>query len=138
MDEWQTIEPGIWKPEKEGDQIVGVLVSKEPKDESNGVSAKYYLENQDGMFLVWGSAVLDDRMQYAKVGQKVRITFEGKTKNKRNQDVNLFKVEVSKVQEGDIKPAESGASSAGSPSGNVDGAEQNNAAPATEASTNSA
>ena len=138
MDEWQTIEPGIWKPEKEGDQIVGVLVSKEPKDESNGVSAKYYLENQDGMFLVWGSAVLDDRMQYAKVGQKVRITFEGKTKNKRNQDVNLFKVEVSKVQEGDAKPAESGTSSTSSTSGSVEGAEKNNAVPATEASTSSA
>jgi len=30
--------------------------------------------------------------------QKVRITFEGKTKNKRNQDVNLYKVEVSDTQ----------------------------------------
>jgi len=29
------------------------------------------------MFLVWGSAVIDDRMQYVKIGQKVRITFEG-------------------------------------------------------------
>jgi len=37
---------------------------------------------------------LDDSMQYVKIGQKIRITFEGKTKNKRNQDVNLFKVEV--------------------------------------------
>lgn len=138
MDEWQTIEPGIWKPEKEGDQIVGVLVSKEPKDESNGVSAKYYLENQNGMFLVWGSAVLDDRMQYVKVGQKIRITFEGKTKNKRNQDVNLFKVEVSKVQEVDAKPAESGESSAGSISGSVDSAELKKAEPATEANTSSA
>jgi len=37
-------------------------------------------------------------MQYAKIGQKVRITFEGKTKNKRNQDVNLYTVEVSDSQ----------------------------------------
>jgi len=47
---------------------------------------------------VWGCAVIDDRMQYAKIGQKVRITFEGKTKNKRNQDVNLYTVEVSDSQ----------------------------------------
>ncbi len=46
------------------------------------------------MFLIWGSAVLDDRMQYAKIGDKIRITFDGKTKNKRNQDVNLFTVEI--------------------------------------------
>jgi len=94
MDEWKTIEPGVWKPEKEGDQIMGVLVSKEPKDENTGLSARYYLETQEGMFFVWGSAVIDDRMQYVKTGDKVRITFEGKTTNKRNQTVNLFKVEV--------------------------------------------
>ena len=94
MDEWKTIEPGVWKPEKAGDNIIGVLVNKEPKDEGSGLSARYYLENTEGMFFVWGSTVLDDRMQYVKVGQKIRITYNGKTKNKRNQDVNLFKVEV--------------------------------------------
>jgi hypothetical protein len=49
------------------------------------------------MFLIWGSAVIDDRMQYIKIGQKVRVTFEGHTKNKKNQQVNLFKVEVAKT-----------------------------------------
>lgn len=95
MDEWKTIEPGVWKPEKEGDQIMGVLVSKEPKDENTGLSARYYLETTAGMFFVWGSAVIDDRMQYVKIGDKVRITYKGKTTNKRNQTMNLFKVEIS-------------------------------------------
>jgi hypothetical protein len=98
MDEWKTIEPGVWKPEKDGDNIIGVLINKEPKDEQTGFSARYYLENEKGMFFVWGSTVLDDRMQYVKVGQKVKITFEGKTKNKRGQNVNLFRVEVSHNQ----------------------------------------
>jgi len=98
MDKWKTIEPGVWKPEKEGDNIIGVLINKEPKDEQSGLSARYYLENEEGTFFVWGCAVIDDRMQYAKIGQKVRITFEGKIKNKRNQDVNLYKVEVSDTQ----------------------------------------
>ncbi len=98
-DEWQTIEPGIWKPETEGDQIAGVLVNREPRDEVNGTSSRYYIENQDGMFLIWGSAVIDDRMQYVKIGQKVRVTFEGHTKNKKNQQVNLFKIEVAKTPE---------------------------------------
>jgi hypothetical protein len=94
MDEWKTIEPGVWKPEQKGDHIIGVLVNKTPKDEQSGLSARYYIENENGTFFLWGSAVIDDRMQYVKVGQKVRITFEGKTKNKRNQDVNLYTVEV--------------------------------------------
>lgn len=98
MDKWKTIEPGVWKPEKEGDNIIGVLINKAPKDEQSGLSARYYLENQEGTFFVWGCAVIDDRRQYAKIGQKVRITFEGKIKNKRNQDVNLYKVEVSDTQ----------------------------------------
>jgi len=99
MDKWKPIEPGIWKPEKKDENIIGVLVNKEPKDEQAGLSAKYYLENEKGTWLVWGSAVLDDRMQYVKVGDKIRITYEGKTKNKRNQDVNLFKIEVAEKHE---------------------------------------
>ncbi|MFC1895645.1 hypothetical protein ACFL0Q_03140 [Thermodesulfobacteriota bacterium] len=94
MEKWKTIEPGIWKPEQKGEDITGVLVSKAPKDENTGYSARYYLDTTKGMYLVWGSAVIDDRMQYVKIGDKIRITFEGKTKNKRNQDVNLFTIEV--------------------------------------------
>ena len=104
MDKWKTIEPGVWKPEKEGDNIIGVLVNKAPKDEQSGLSARYYLEYEEGTFFVWGCAVIDDRMQYAKIGQKVRVTFEGKTKNKRNQDVNLYKVEVSETQAEKVEP----------------------------------
>ena len=96
MEEWKTIEPGVWKPQRQGEQITGILVSKVPEDENTGLSARYYLETPRGMFFVWNTAVLEDRMQYAKIGDKVRITYEGKTKNKRNQDVNLFKVEIAR------------------------------------------
>ena len=54
-------------------------------------SAKYYLENDDGTFLVWGSAVIDDRMQYIKNGDLVRITYLGKNTNKKNQSLNIAK-----------------------------------------------
>ena len=94
MDNWKPIEPNVWKPKEAGDSITGVIVSKSPKDDTTGLSAKYQLQNEIGMFLVWGSAVLDDRMQYVSVGSRIRITFNGKTKNKRNQEVNLFKVEI--------------------------------------------
>jgi hypothetical protein len=101
MDKWKTIEPNVWRPKEKGDHIIGALVNKQPKDEITGLSARYQIENQEGMFLIWGSAVLDDRMQYAKIGDKIRITFDGKTKNKRNQDVNLFRVEVAESSQGD-------------------------------------
>jgi hypothetical protein len=101
MDKWKTIEPNVWRPKEKGDHIIGALVNKQPKDEITGLSARYQIENREGMFLIWGSAVLDDRMQYAKIGDKIRITFDGKTKNKRNQDVNLFTVEVAESLQGD-------------------------------------
>jgi len=103
MDAWKTIEPNVWRPKEKGDHIIGALVNKQPKDEITGLSARYQIENQEGMFLIWGSAVLDDRMQYAKIGDKIRITFDGKTKNKRNQDVNLFTVEVAENGEGGVR-----------------------------------
>ena len=99
MDEWKTIEPSVWKPQREGQRIEGVLVSKIPQDEKTGLSARYYIETKAGMFFLWGTAVLEDRMQYVKFGDRVRITFGGKTKNKRHQDVNLFKVEVAQGQD---------------------------------------
>ena len=70
MDNWKPIEPKVWKPKETGESIIGVVVNKTPKDESTGLSAKYQLENEQGMFLIWGSVVLDDRMQYVAVGSK--------------------------------------------------------------------
>ena len=97
MEKWKTIEPCAWKPQNVGDNIIGILINKEPKDENAGISARYHLQNEDGAFFVWGSAVIDDRMQYVDVGDKIRITFKGKTKNKRSQDVNLFQVDKAEL-----------------------------------------
>jgi hypothetical protein len=96
MVEWKTVEPGVWKPEKDGDSIIGVLLSKQPKE--GQLSARYLLEvEKDGKkepMMVWGSTVLDDRMNIVQFGKLVRITFVGKEKNKRGQDLNIYKVEV--------------------------------------------
>jgi len=96
---WKNIEPGVWKPDQKGDSIEGVLVNKVPKDEDAGMSARYYLKNEKGTFFVWGSAVLDDRMQYVNVGQEVKITYDGQDTNKKNQKINLYKVAVANSEE---------------------------------------
>ena len=93
---WQAVEPSVFKPVNAGDHIIGRLVSKEPRDEVANLSARYYLEHQGETHLVWGSAVLDDRMQFVNTGEVVRITYKDKIKNKRNQDMNLYTVEVAK------------------------------------------
>lgn len=93
-EKWKNIEPGAWKPEKEDDRIEGILVNKVPEDKVTGLSARYYIETKSGMFFVWGCTVLDSRMQYVKIGQEVRITYKGQTRNQRNQTVNLYEVAV--------------------------------------------
>jgi hypothetical protein len=94
---WKEIEPNVWKPANPGDSIEGVLVNKVPREQD--MSAKYYIEvtepsGKTGIKMLWGSTVLDDRMQFVDPGQKVRITFKEKKKNKKNQDLNIYKVEV--------------------------------------------
>ena len=96
MEEWKSIEPVVWKHDEPGDRITGILVRKEPRDDDSGLSARYYLDNEKGRFLIWGTVVIDDRMQYVDLRDKVRITYEGKTTNKRNQEVNLYSIEVAR------------------------------------------
>ena len=90
------VEPGIWKHENEGEAIFGVLINTEPKDEANDLSAKYYIETVTGMMMVWGSAVLDDRMKLVKLGTPVRITYMGKKQNAKGRDFKVFSVEMGK------------------------------------------
>lgn len=89
--EWEEIQPNIWKPENPGDAIEGILIGKE-SEKGDYKSSAYALETKQGQFLVWGSAVIDERMKYVDVGEKVKIMFEGKENNKKGQPVNIFKI----------------------------------------------
>jgi len=94
---WKTVEPNVWKPEKDGDFIEGKLVSKKEKVGVNESNA-YYVESKDETAMVWGSTVLDDRMTIVNVGDMVRITFKGTVKNSRGQDTKIYKVEIGNSQ----------------------------------------
>lgn len=88
--EWKEIQPNIWKPEQE-DSIQGVLVSKEESKGAFGSTA-YAIENKEGQFIIWGTAVLDERMKYIEVGDQVKIEYKGTTKNQKGQLVKIYKV----------------------------------------------
>ena len=89
--EYEKIEPDIWKPEKEGDEIAGVLVSIDDNVGQHG-SKMYHLETEKGQTSVWGSAVLDDRMQYVKPGDNVKIVYKGTQENTKKQPTKIFEV----------------------------------------------
>jgi len=92
---YHEIEPRIWKPEKENDFIEGVLVTKQENVGENK-SMLYGLETADGIKNVWGSTILDERMAFTKIGDKIKITFKGLAKDskKGRNPAKIFKVEI--------------------------------------------
>lgn len=95
--ELKDVEPNIWKPTKDGDHIAGLLVNIEPR--VGDLSAKYFLDKGDGIKMVWGCKVLDDRMALAHIGDFVRITYKGTTETKAKRKLHLYKVEVAERQQ---------------------------------------
>lgn len=91
---YQEINPTTWKPENEGDFIEGVLVTSEDNVGKNN-SWVYNIETPEGVKSVWGSAVLDMRMTFVKIGDKVKITFKGLGEAKPGRSPpKIFRVDV--------------------------------------------
>ena len=92
MTEYEEISPDTWKP-VEGDAIEGKLIGKRTDVGANDSNA-YDLQTKEGkQVMLWGSTVLDSRMEYVEVGEQVRITFKATEQNKLGQPVKIFKVE---------------------------------------------
>lgn len=89
--EYEEISPNIWKPTEEGDTLEGVYISKEEGKGDFG-SNSYLVENATGQVMFWGSAVIDERMKFCKISDRIKIVYKGTVKNKKNQDVKIFKV----------------------------------------------
>lgn len=98
--EFEAIEPNIWKPEKEEDQVEGLYLLKKENVGPNGSTAYYFQPDSGGQVMVWGCIVLDNRMLLVKIGDYLRITYKGKKENAKKQKVNIYKVE----RQRDIKP----------------------------------
>jgi len=109
---WEKIEPGIWKPQKEGDSIEGVLI-KVDKESGKFDSPVYHIETANKeQKVVFGTAVLNDKMSYINPGDPVKIEFKGTQKNAKGQDVKVFEVfkgrpesveEEAKIPEQEVK-----------------------------------
>jgi len=95
---FKEIDPTTWKPEKEGDSIEGILVGKQENVGDNNSNMYNIDTGEKGIFGVWGSAVLDPKMIYVNVEDKIRITFKGLgIKQSGKFPPKLFKVEVDAV-----------------------------------------
>jgi len=94
---YQEVNPSIFKFEKEGDSIEGILVRVQ-SDIGENSSMLYSIETPEGVKNVWGSQILNERLALVKVDEKVKITFKGlsEKKAKGKNAARIFKVEVDK------------------------------------------
>jgi hypothetical protein len=97
---WDEVQPNVWKPENVGDSVEGVLVSVDKKGSFD--SNAYTLDSGSGFTLVWGSAVLDERLACVNVGDRVKVEYKGTEKTKDGKkEVKIFKVYRAKKKLGE-------------------------------------
>ncbi len=87
--------PDVWTHDKEGDFIEGIYLKM--KDNVGKNKANMYVLDVDGKKMsVWGTTVLDNKMEDVSIGSKIKITFEGKDQDKEYKN---YKVEEDKMAE---------------------------------------
>ena len=91
---YEEINPTVWTYANDGDFIEGIVVNKESEVGENK-SWMYSIETPVGVKSVWGSAVLDTRMAFVKIGDKLKITFKGLGDAKQGRNApKIFRVDV--------------------------------------------
>lgn len=94
---YKEINPSDWTYKEDGDFIEGILVQVQ-KDIGVNKSMLYSIETAPSVVKnVWGAVILDSRMSLVKVGDKVKITYKGLSKEVSKGGKNpakIFKVEV--------------------------------------------
>jgi len=91
--EFTKINPGVFKPTKEGESVEGKLLSIEESKKFKEGGKVYHLESAEGgQVIVFGTTVLDDRMSYIPIGTICKIVYMGIKKNTKGQDTKIFEV----------------------------------------------
>ncbi|HEA84586.1 MAG TPA: hypothetical protein ENI04_01225 [Candidatus Wildermuthbacteria bacterium] len=99
--DWEKIEPDVgegkglpmWKPQKEGDMLEGVLMEKKEKVGRNKSNIYTFLSDDDEIQL-WGSVVIDSRLKNipADGTEMVRIEYLGEKEGENGmyKDYDIF------------------------------------------------
>ena len=99
--EYEDVEIEFWKFEKEGDFVAGVYLSKQ-SDVGANKSLVYNLEQPTGKIIsVWGSTVLDTKMNLIKFGDDIKIIYLGKKKGESigKRKYHDFKIQKAKSED---------------------------------------
>ena len=88
-EEWETVECQLWKPEAEGDEIRGIY-----KEKTRGQYGKdvYYLECDDGVYDVFSTTILEQKMRGCNPGDEIKIRYDGETETQSGRTMKGFTV----------------------------------------------
>jgi len=89
--EFEEISTEEWKPENAGDSIEGKYIRKKECVGRNEANV-YYIENNKKKYLIWGTTILDDRMEFVNIGDYIMIEYRGTVPSKKGNDLKLFKL----------------------------------------------
>jgi len=96
LDGWEEVaDSNYWNPEKEGDEVEGVITSINKDD----FGLKVTIENKGKAIVLPSHKVLQSRLQNCKVGDMIKVIFEKKElpKIKGHNPTNIYKVLTKKV-----------------------------------------
>lgn len=82
---FEKVELDTWKPQETNDELVGIFVKAE-KDVGANNSMLYNMEVEGKSISVWGSAVLDPKMNAVKIGDMIKIVYLGKGEAKSGKN----------------------------------------------------
>ena len=74
---FEKVEINTWKPENANDEIVGIFVKAE-SDVGTNNSMLYHMEVDKKPMAVWGSVILDQKMNAVKPSDMIKIIYLGK------------------------------------------------------------
>jgi hypothetical protein len=94
--QYEDVEQTFWNPEKEGDSIEGIYLSKQEEVGENKATV-YNIETPEKQVIgVWGSTVIDQKMKLISSGDDIRIIFEGRVKPEKGKEYKSFKIQRAK------------------------------------------
>ena len=92
LDKWEEVKDTgcFWSPEKEGDEVEGVITSM--SEDNYGL--RVTLKTKENEIVLPSHAVLQNRIKSCKVGDVVKVIFEKKElpKIKGRNPTNIYKV----------------------------------------------
>lgn len=99
--EWIEIEPQIWTPLNEGDEVEGKYLGNKKHIGLND-SIKYYLEYRGSTIAFWDTQLLRERMDLININDYIKIIYKGIVISKNNREVKIFSVKKrASVSDGD-------------------------------------